>query len=224
MMPVFDEIVEVSTHVYRNIIGIYPGFDEFDDLTSNVDTKKYAHQVTASSEKFNYKYQAIDYIFEQPCWLPTRFGTGQYPVWYASMDLMTSFYETLYHWRRSFLIAPNFKSLPNIIKNFRSVYTVECHAALIDLRHKAKEYPALISPEQESYEITQKWGVRMHKEGYPGLLIPSARKQDGENVVVFKNTILKNAKHYHDYLYEYDTVNKCEIVRSNVTNVVILTR
>lgn len=225
MMPIFNEIVEVSANVYRNIIGVYNGFDEFDDLTSDADTKKYAHKlITASLDKFNYQYHAIDYIFELSSWSPTRFGTGQYPVWYASMDLITSFYETLYHWQQIYLRKPNFKVLPETIKTIRSVYTVECHAALIDLRNKTNEYPALISPEQDSYEITQKWGVRMHKEGYPGLLTSSARKSDGENVVVFKNAILKNAKHYHDYIYEYDTKSKREIVKSNITNSIVFSR
>jgi hypothetical protein len=224
MIPIFDKIIEVNTHVYRNIIGLYADFDEFDDLTLDADTKKYAHRVSALSEKLNYHYQAIDYIFEKSLWLPTRFGTGQYPVWYASMDLITSFYETMYHWRRAFLIAPNFRLVPDIVKTVSSVYTVKCHAALIDLRDKAKEYPALIHPDPENYDTTQKWGVRMHKEGYPGLLTLSARKLDGENVAIFKNTILSNAKHFHDYIYEYDMKNKQETIKSNVTHEIILTR
>ena len=89
---------------------------------------------------------------------------------------------------------------------------------------KVKKYPELIHPDPERYEITQKWGLRMHKEGYPGLLILSARKSDGENVVVFKNTILTNANHYHDYIYEYNTVSKQEIVKSSITKDILLSR
>lgn len=222
MIPVFDEIVELRAEVYRNIIGIYPGFDEFDDLSSDANTKKYAHQLTKAFDKLDAHYHAIDYIFKQSNWMSTRYGTGDYPVWYASMDLMTSFYETLYHWRRVYLEKPDFKAISQTVKTVRSVYVVECHAALIDLRNKVKEYPELVHPDTASYEITQKWGVRMHKEGYPGLLTPSARKSEGENVVVFKNTILTNAKHYQDYLYEYNMINKNEIVKSSHTNEIIL--
>jgi len=225
MMPVFNEIVEVNAEVYRNMIGIDSVFDEFDDLSSDAITKKYAHQITtSSSNQLSSHDQAIDYIFRQAAWLPTRFGTGQYPVWYASMDLITSFYETLYHWKRIYLEKPSFKVTPKIIKTIRSVYTVECRAALIDLRNKSKEYPELVHPDPECYEITQKWGLRMHKEGYPGFLTYSARQTDGENVVVFKDKILTNAKHYHDYIYEYNMVSEQEIVRSNITNDVLLRR
>lgn len=220
MMPVFNEIIEINANVYRNILKIPPNFDEFGDLTSDHNTRKYAHQITESP--YNHQYQAIDYVFKQSSWLPTRYGTGQFPVWYAAVDLITSFYETLYHWQTTFLIKPNFKMLPRTIKVIRSVYTVKCQAALIDLRNKTTEYPELIDPNSTSYRMTQKLGVRMHKEGYPGLLTRSARKSDGENVVVFKDNILTNPTHYHDYIYEYDAISKNGMVKSNITGEVLI--
>lgn len=215
MMPIFNEIVEMHTKVYRNIIGMQDGFDEFDDLSSDADTKKYAHQLTNTFNKQDSHYHAIDYIFQQSTWLPTRYGTGQYPVWYASVDLITSFYETFFHWQRTYLKNPHFKNMAQNIKTMRMVYHVECKAALIDLRNKAKEYPILIHPDPERYEITQKWGIRMHKEGYPGLLAPSARKLDGENVAIFKKNILTNAEHYQDFLYEYDIKSQKVFIKTS---------
>ena len=72
--------------------------------------------------------------------------------------------------------------------------------------------------------MTQKWGVRIYKEEYPGLLASSSRKQNGENIVVFKKAILSHAKHYQDYTYEYNFVNNQESIITNITQEVILTR
>jgi hypothetical protein len=221
-MVTFNELAEIHDIVYRNIIGINLEFDEFDDLTQDVSSRQYAHRVTDSLNKSDAQYHAIDYIFNLSFWEPSRFGTGAYPVWYASRDLVTSFYETLPRYKKTFLMNPNFKEIPEIVPILRSVFIVQCDAALIDLRKKINKYPELVNTDPLGYRVTQEVGVRVHREGYPGLLTQSARNLNGETVAVFRKNILTNAKHFQNYIYEYNLKNNTEQVKAINTGKIIL--
>lgn len=223
MSIVFNALKEFHESVYRNIVGVNLDFDEFDDLTDNSDTKKYAHHLVDTFNPSNIQYHAIDYVFNQFSWLPSRFGTGAYPVWYAACDLITSFYETLEHYKSIYLQKPQFKIMPDIIQTGCSVFIVQCDAALIDLRNKVIEHPELIDRDPLHYETTQKIGLRVHQEGYPGLLVRSARMFSGENIAVFRKNILSNPKHFQNYFYEFNQKNNTEIVKS-ISGEVILER
>ncbi|OAI49451.1 hypothetical protein AYO45_02485 [Gammaproteobacteria bacterium SCGC AG-212-F23] len=210
MTITFDKITEFNQPVFHNIKGIKPDFDEFDDLTNDPKTKAFAHRISnASQSNFRLEelhYNAIDFIFQQPSWLSTRFGDGTYPVWYGSIELETSFYETLYHWKRIYIEAPQgiTTGLQQPITTLRTIFTVNCQAALLDLRNKTRKNKELIDPNPHNYPQTQKIGQRIYKEGYPGLITKSARIAKGENIVILKKEILTSPKHYNDYIYEYD--------------------
>lgn len=227
MSVAFDEMTEFNRSVFRNIQGISPEFDEFDDLTTDPKAKAYAHRITSIDTAFNtetLQHHAIDFVFNQTWWHSTRFSNGKYPVWYGSVELQTSFYETLYHWHRTFIQAPegfSNKAKTNI-KTSRTVFTVDCHAALIDLRKKCEQTNALLHPDPMHYPYTQQIGHRMHKEGYPGLLTKSARTINGENVAVFRKKILSSPRHYGDYLYEYDIANHQVIIKNQIANETVM--
>lgn len=223
MSITFNELTEFNHPVFRNIQGISPTFDEFDDLTADPKAKAYAHRITTADTHIGsneHRFHAIDFVFNQTTWHSTRFGNGKYPVWYGSVELQTGFHETLYHWYRTFIQAPaGFSSTTNnTIKTRRTVFTVECNAALIDLREKCNQTNALVHPDPSHYPYTQQIGRRIHQEGYPGLLTKSARTADGENVVVFKKNILSAAAHHGDYLYEYDTINHNAMIKNQLSN------
>jgi hypothetical protein len=223
MSITLTEISECDSAIFRNIQGAPPEFDEFDDLTTDTAAKSFAHRST--SKIHTLQYHAIDFIFSQTSWNPTRFGDGSHPVWYGSTHLDTSFHETLYHWYRIFIQAPaTFKDgLTEPTKVIRTVYSVECTAALIDLRKKHTEAPELIQPNPANYRATQQIGLRIYKEGYPGLMTKSARSKAGDNIAVFKKTILSNPKFYDHYCYEYDFNSNETRVINQRTNKVELT-
>jgi hypothetical protein len=223
----FDQITEFNNRVYRNIQGMLAGIDEFDDLTTNKSASAYAHRaVEKSSRPFSVdelNFHAIDFVFMQTSWLSSRFCNGSYPVWYGSVDLTTSFYETSFHWRKIFIDAPQgFHTQGESIRTSRRVFTVACHAALIDLRNKVKQHEELIHPDTSRYPTTQAVGERIYQEGYPGLLTKSARHLEGENVVIFRRKILAEPKHYHDYIYEYHLADNKTLVRTSPTDKIIL--
>ena len=206
----FTQLADIKHDVYRNITG-KTTLDEFDDLTSNAKAKAYAHKLTNHS----IHYHAIDYIFQLSEWNGTRFGNGKYPVWYGSLDLQTSFHETLDHWYRTFILAPNFTNYNN--KASRTVFKVFCQAALIDLRSQCDEMSELIDPNIKSYAITQPIGERVHQEGYPGLITKSAY-QSGDNIAVFNKKILSDAEEYGNYIYEFDHEKSLMRVKNQKTN------
>jgi len=215
MNIIFNELHDFNDRVFHNVQGIAPGFDEFDDLSDDPRAQACAHRMSQASEmgyRFDeLQYHAIDFIFKKESWQPTRFGNGSYPVWYGSLDLDTSFYETSYHWRKTFLEAPQDFSQPGDqpIATLRTVFTVNCQAALIDLRKKAEEGKELLDPSR--YSSAQQVGSRVHREGYPGLVTKSARWVPGENVAVFRKEILTAPALENNYLYEYD-LTRCQAV------------
>jgi hypothetical protein len=44
------------------------------------------------------------------------------------------------------------------------------------------------------YGVCQAVGARLHREGHPGLLVPSVRRPQGENFVVFNPAVLSKPR------------------------------
>ena len=59
-----------------------------------------------------------------------------------------------------------------------------------------------------NYTRCQETGRRVAKEGHPLLIVPSARKLGGVNVVVFKEKILSNVRDNCNLQYIYDLHDK----------------
>ena len=211
-MSLFDKTRDFNGDAYRNIVSLRESEDLFDDLTDG-DSSMSAIAVELESQVksrippgllergFHYT-TSIAYPFENEPFLKTRYGNGSYGVWYGSLALETTIRETAYHMVRE---ESGIAGIHRPVYRERAVYLVRCKALLIDLSGKETKYPALIGPE---YGFTQQIGERLHREGHPGLLAPSARHPKGINLVALSWKILSDPR-LHCYLsYTYDPVRK----------------
>lgn len=210
---------DFSADVKRNIIDMSEAGHVFDDL---MDTPQHSNvadtliQETRGNMNFSgnlssfYYTTAIGYPFETiPC-MATRYSDGSFPVWYGSLDLQTTIYETVYHMYRSIFAIRNSVTENKIIRK-RSVFKVKCNALLIDITQKHSTFPKLHS---NDYVFCQSLGQRMSRAGYPGILSISARFDNGINVNIFKPDVLLNSRLDQNLTYTMD-LNKNLV---NVTN------
>ena len=211
----FDKTADFDGQPYRNITSLRESEDLFDDLT---DGDKDASAIAAEAEMrvkdhliprgpeiihrgFQYSQTIIDYPFKSEPYLFTRFGDGTYGVWYGSLEMKTTVFETGFHMIKAELAV---EGLDEIIIRERAVYRVHCRAILIDLRGKQKSFPKLVG---DDYGFTHQIGQRMMREGHPGLLAPSSR-YNGANMVIFNPDVLSNPRlHcYLTYFFDPDTL------------------
>jgi hypothetical protein len=144
---------------------------------------------------------AINYPFEHEPYLATRYGNGDYGVWYGSLELDTTIRETCYH---MMLGEMGVEGLKAPIVRERAVYLIGCRAVLIDLRGKEKSFSWLVA---DGHGMTQAIGGRLQREGHPGLLAPSARC-DGPNLAAFTSAILNNVRHHCYLTYTFDPAKR----------------
>jgi hypothetical protein len=195
----FAANVDFHDDLVRNIPGIRKSQHLFDDLSP--DPADWAIAIAAEgaeriptaaaliSRPFDYG-TVISYSFDSAHWQATRYSDGTtYGVWYGSLDVETTVYETAWHWYR--LVTDSYPAEDREILTERRVFDVRCEALLIDLRGKETAYPDLVS--RKSYAFTQQIGRYVHEQGLNGLLAPSAR-HDGVNAAVFKPERLSNVR------------------------------
>jgi hypothetical protein len=193
--------------VFRNIVSLRESVDLFAELAEGDEFLSEVAVTTEMRVKANippdiiqrgFHYStAIAYPFEAEPYLNSRYGTGAFGVWYGSLEINTTIHETAYHMLQEEL---RIEGLKGPVIRERAVYLVRCRAVLIDLRGKEKHFPGLIA---QDYGLTHEIGERMHSEGHPGLLAPSARCA-GANLVSFNPSILSNPRQhcfltYHCY-------------------------
>ena len=189
----------VDADTYRNIVSLRESTNLFDELSDDpfdqavaiqaeLETKKDIHPSAPAPIYKGFAYNtAIAHPFLTEPFLDTRFGDGSYGVWYGSLALITTIFETCYHIYRAIVSVEDH---PNIVKQERAVYTVHCNGILIDLSHKAGEHPELVT---NDYGFCHLIGKKLQKEGHPGILYASART-DGLNLAVFNPGILSNSR------------------------------
>ncbi|NLC71839.1 MAG: RES family NAD+ phosphorylase [Desulfuromonadaceae bacterium] len=159
-----------------------------------------------------YYSTAIEYPFKTCSFICLRYGDGAYGVWYGSLEQETTIFETAFHALMGLL--GDIHDLSGIVRQERAVYLVRCKALLIDLRGKKESHPALTG---DDYSFCQQIGRRLHHEGHPGLLAPSARC-DGNNMVIFEPKVLNRPRISH-YL-SYDLIpaqRRCLVKRGRKT-------
>ena len=201
--------------VYRNIVSLRTSTDLFSNLN---DGNEADSRVAVEAEmrvkadmplgKINRGFHyttAIAYPFETESYLSTRYGNGSYGVWYGSLDMETTIHETAYHAIKD---LRRIDKISGTIIRHRAVYEVSCQAILFDLRKKGTAFPDLIA---NDYGYTQMIGSRLHKEGHPGLLAPSARCS-GSNIVAFTPEILRNPKFLCNLTYRCRPIEGIVIV------------
>ncbi|MCF6247703.1 MAG: RES family NAD+ phosphorylase [Desulfobacula sp.] len=209
----FEKNIVVDSEVKRNIVNLRESVDLFDDLSDNPDDQAVAIHVESETKKdiqtfgpapiykgFVYN-TAITYPFITEPFLDTRFGNGSYGVWYGSMDLETTIYETCYHIFRAILSVEDH---PEIVKQERAIYSVHCDGIFIDLSGKVKDYPEMVS---DDYSFCNLIGKKIQKEGHPGIFYASARTK-GNNLAVFNPKVLSNPLNNCYLTYIFSTRNK----------------
>lgn len=201
-------LAEVHQDVARNIKSIRVSQNLFDDLSDDPADWDMAQQHELATKPHTYESPVtmIDRPFEEADWLnaiefpfrnwaASRFCDGSFGIWYGSDWVETTVHETVHHWR-GFLADAGFDGLVpqgarDSITGERKVYWVRCDAALLDLRTRAGQYPDLIHP--TDYRFTQQIGARLHREGHPGFVTPSARCV-GENHGVLNRNVLSGPR------------------------------
>ncbi len=192
-------VVQVRGDLVRNIKTARVAQDLYDDLSADPDDWRLAmaaedrgHAPTPSAtitRPFDYG-TVLTYSFDAANWQATRFGDGQsYGVWYGSLDLQTTVYETVYHWHR--FVMDSYAAEDRAVVGERRVFDVRCDAALADLRGEEARHPDLVS--RTSYAFTHRVARYLRGTGVPGLLAPSARCA-GVNAALFRPDPLSNVR------------------------------
>ena len=199
----YQDLIEAAVDYHgdlvRNIKTIRDGQDLFDDLSPDREDWDVAIAAEALdyiaspapliTRPFDYGV-VITYPFVPQHWQQTRFSDGlQYGVWYGSLELETTVYESIYHWRR--FIADTFASEDRTIAGERRVFDVRCDAILLDLRGKEAPFPQLV--DRRSYAYTHGLGRYLHEQGQNGVLVRSARAE-GVNGAVFRPGVLSGVR------------------------------
>ena len=180
---------------YRNIKGVRVTQNLYDDLGEEEGDvlAAVAAENLGKLEPRNpfirrpFEYDVIAYPFVYENWQQTRFSDGsRYGVWYGSLEIETTLFETVHHWRKFLLeIYPN---EDRDIVSDRRVIRAFCQGVLVDLRGKETTWPALIA---DGYEFTQPLGAYLCSQNLNGLLVRSARCE-GTNLASFTPDILSN--------------------------------
>ena len=208
-----DLLTEVETFrddVFRNIVGIRESQDLYDDLTDDYalaqaiesETKPTLQGPGIIERPFD--YGVIDYPFDTQNWAQTRFSDGSFGVFYGSLNLETTIYETVYHTLLD-LDASNFLIQRESIIRERRVCLVEVDAILYDCREKSDDRPELIDP--HDYRFTNDVGQYIYDNDRDGLVTRSARC-DGFNTPIFKSNRLGRPRDHCYLSYTVDIENQ----------------
>lgn len=191
--------VDFHDDLVRNIKTIRESQDLFDDLSP--EPRDRAVAIAAEAEErvptpaavatrpFDYG-TVVSYSFDPAAWQATRFSDARrYGVWYGSLDVATTVYETVFHWHR--FLTDSYPAEDRVITGERRVFDVRCDALLIDLRGRQAAFPDLVS--RTSYAFTRSLGNFLVDQGANGVLVPSARCA-GTNGAIFRRERLSGVR------------------------------
>lgn len=206
-------LADIHMDIARNIVSPLQSQDLFDDLSDDPAECLLAQKVEDEIKPPPYRshtpiidrpfedaewFNAINWPFKH--WQASRFSDGTYGVWYGSESVETTVHESAYHWYRGLLSDAGFERMAVVAE--RKVYSVACHAALLDFRKAADAHPDLLHP--SDYAFCQSVGSRIHREGHPGLFTQSVRRPTGENVAIFNANVLSNPRHNCQLTYRLE--------------------
>jgi hypothetical protein len=208
----FDSNVALNRDLMRNIPGVRRSQELFDDLSADPADRAIAiaaegaQRIATPSAVITRPLDygtAITYSFDTAHWQATRFSDAtRYGVWYGSLELETTVYETAWHWSR--FVQDAFPAEDREIRTERRVFDVHCDAILIDLRGKVRRHPDLVS--RTTYAFCQQVGRYVHDQGLNGLLTRSARC-DGTNAALFRPERLSHVRDKLFLTYRYNPVS-----------------
>lgn len=223
MQALFSSLALADVHqdVTRNIVSLRVSRHLFDDLSDDPAAWSSAQQLelATKSQLFISSQPIIDRPFEEAEWneaiaypfqnsAKSRFSDGSFGVWYGADSIETSIHETVYHWQKGLLEDAGFNRPGVEIQ--RRIYLVQCDSLLIDLRPCIVNHPEITHG--SDYTTTHLIGSKLHREGHPGLITPSARSA-GEVFAIFTPKVLSNPRH-SCYLTYTTTAHGVEIQRT----------
>lgn len=215
MEGLFEKTRDFNSDIVRNIVSLRDSQNLFDDLVEAGDETDVlvAAEMRIKSEaepgvisRGFYYSTAIEYPFKTEPFMVSRYGNGSYPVWYGSLHVDTTIYETGWHMYNE---LSGIDGLNEPVTRERAVYNVGCRALLFDLVDKKEDFPELVA---SHYELTHQVGKRIQSEGHPGLVTASARHNNGINTVIFKQDVLDNPRLSYYLNYHYEPVNKTLVI------------
>ena len=119
--------------------------------------------------------------------MATRYSAGSYPVFYSSLDPKTAEAEVEYWFSKGFGGSP---------QGQRSAYyqrfTCLFEGEEKDLRDKQSEWPDLVH--DSDYTFCNRIGAEAVRLELDGLVVPSARRESGSNLPVFKRPAISDPK------------------------------
>ena len=119
--------------------------------------------------------------------MATRYSDGSYPVFYSSLDPKTAEAEVAHWFRKGFGGSP---------QGQRSAYyqrfTCLFQGEEKDLRDKQSEWPELVH--DSDYTFCNRIGTKAVRLKLDGLVVPSARRENGSNLPVFKRPAISDPK------------------------------
>jgi hypothetical protein len=194
-----DTAVDFHADLTRNIKTIREAQSLYDDLSSDgadwdvaiaAEGLEYMpSEAPLITRPFDYG-AVITFPFVPQHWQETRFSDGlHYGVWYGSLDVDTTVYESIYHWRR--FVADSFGEEDRMIVGERRVFDVKCDAILLDLRGKETRFPGLT--DRRRYGYTHALGRYLHAQGQNGVLLRSARAS-GTNAAILRPAVLSGVR------------------------------
>jgi len=192
--------VDFNESVFRNIATVITSEDLLDDLSEDPGVRAYGEALVAQQRQGDDHYAhvigrpftyGVSMAPDAVCSaIRSRFSDGtKFGVWYGSLAIITTVYETIFHWVR-FLTDAGMETETAIAE--RRVFKVRASGILVDLRGKEKEFPDLVSVH---YDLTHRLGDYLYRAGQKGLLVRSARDADGTNIATFTPDILSDPRH-----------------------------
>jgi len=220
MSGLFTELFPFNENVVRNTPLLEEKTTGFDDLIDEPEESGILESMSKQGNDLQFELvynHAINYVFTQRKLPPSRFGDGSFPIWYASMDANTTFYEIAYHWSNQ-VLKDIYYDQATPVEQDRSLFEIKCNTLLIDLRSKTAIEPALIEQDEKAYLKTQPIGRQASSQGTPGIYTYSARYAKGENIAIFKQSALSEPVHLEDVIFNYDLKKSKVVIKSKKTD------
>lgn len=195
---------------YRNIATIKTSQDLFDDLVSDTSqlpvVQTWADEASGIDHGEDQKHRTFQYakISTPPPELttPTRFTDNtNFGVWYGALERETSIEEALY-WNYRYVYRPMLARATKPIVADRRMLIADCEAQkTVDLRPLEKDFPNLVH--DNDYSLCQALGAHAVATSIDAFLTPSARRKGGTCTPVFNAHVLKNARAFGYFHFEF---------------------
>jgi hypothetical protein len=224
-----NKVLDFNEDAFRNIPSILISEDLLDDLSPDRQDRAIGEAIVSEQkEQYDFEIPIIMRPFTYGKALsdapygrfPTRFSDGKrFSVWYGSLDLLTSVYETAYHFKKR--LADMLTEIDKEVASERRVFRVHVEGILVDLRGKRRTFPLL--HDTKDYSFTHSVSTYLFDKGQSGLLVESARYHDGVNIAAFKPDILSNPRHHSYMIYRWkpgDSALRIEKTRGRTWKVI----